>query len=102
MTTTIAATAHLFDDFTLYEVPVLVAGAGEVQTANTYVNDLDAIEGHHPWTWQCGADIAQWGALARGEWTAEHIALIICKTETAAMPKGVIRNDFALANRFDY
>ena len=102
MTTTTAATAHLFDDFRLYEVATLIGAAGEVHTANTYVNEIGAIEGHHPWTWQCGADIVQWGALARGEWTAEHIALTICKTETAAMPEGVIRNDFARANRFDY
>lgn len=100
MTTTTAATAHLFDDFTLNEAVVLVLGGGESGTANTYVNDLGAIEGHSPWTWSCGADLANWSAFARGEYPGRDVIWTLRESErSTGWGAG---SDPVLAQRFDY
>lgn len=108
MTTANAAVAQLFSGFDENEAAFLLGS--EDTTASAYVRDIGAIEGHHPWTWACGADLAQWGAFREGYGIPRDICWILFRSENTVVPTKTVNGhtqydtdrSAALAQRFDY
>ncbi|MBM4617947.1 hypothetical protein GS534_24310 [Rhodococcus hoagii] len=113
--TTIVTTYADLASFPSDELFTLAFGDGTPTHANLYVQDIGAIEGHAPWTWACGADLAQWGSFSRNEYVTRDIALTLRAHENAVIAdRGVsyidntdglgltVDRSAALAQRFDY
>lgn len=105
MTTTTSAIAFLLDDDATANQLLHLVGQEPI-TANAYVRDIGAIEGHAPWTWACGADLAQWGSFRRNEYVTREIAWTLRAHEDAVLRDRTgylpIDRSAALAQRFDY
>ena len=115
MTTATAAAFSVLNEFTtdIEDAVAITFAHGASGSANDYVNDLGAIEGHDAWTWVCGADLAVWGAFRRQEYVTRDIALTLRAHENAVIAdRGVAYiqsnagltpdRSAALAQRFDY
>lgn len=108
--TTIVTTYADLASFPSDELFTLAFGDGTPTHANLYVQDIGAIEGHAPWTWACGADLAQWGAFRRGEYVTREIAWTLLRSENTVVPTRIVNGhtqhdtdrSAALAQRFDY
>ncbi|WIF20540.1 hypothetical protein SEA_JFLIX2_49 [Rhodococcus phage Jflix2] len=110
--TTIVTTYADLASFPSDELFTLAFGDGTPTHANLYVQDIGAIEGHAPWTWACGADLAQWGSFSRNEYVTRDIALTLRAHEDAILPHiihphparwvPIADRSAALAQRFDY
>ncbi|AEV52016.1 hypothetical protein [Rhodococcus phage REQ1] len=108
MTTATRAAFSVLNEYPtdIEEAVALTFAHGASGSANDYVNDLGAIEGHHPWTWVCGADLATWGAFRRQEYVTREIAWILRHSERSIDTDGSIleveAQNARLAQRFDY
>ena len=101
MTTTTAAAIQIFDEFSVEDATHLTFGQ-EPTSANAYVNHIGGIEGHHPWTWACGADLAQWGAFRDRDWwnlSRDIVWTLRLSEQSTGYGPG---SDPVLAQRFDY